>query len=1115
MMPNGHSDRAALLNTLSIQLRHHYERTAEIDKLEEAIQTARQAVSMPNNSDLAGTLNTLGSGISVRYKRTGVQADLDEAIQTTKRAVEVVPLNDNRRVGFLSNLGIRLGDLYLKSKNIADLEEAIEILGNALEVTPRDHQARPLLLNNLGIRLGHRYHRTEKTTDLDEWINMTRESIELIPETHPSHSPCVANLGLALGKRYERTGSMDDLEDAIRIAKQAVDTVPHNHTRRGQVLFLLSNRIGERFKRTGTRIDLEEAIVVARQSTESTPNNHSNRSDRVHNLAIRLRQRYQFSGMISDLEEAIKMSREAVMADSLSYMSQAGQLNALGINLGLRYERTGTMADLDESIQIARQAAQGVPLGHVYQSGLLNSLSIRLGGRYMRTKSRKDLDEAIHVAQEAIELTPKDHPEREGRLHTLSIHLGLEFNETKAISTLKNALQISRQIVEATPAHFANRSERLDTLATQLGNWYRETREIPDLEAAITMARRAVESTPSNHPDRAGRLRNLGAFLVDRYDRTGVEADLGEANDVFQCALSQDNAPTMVRVQSGLKLLETCSRPQELFEALSLAVSLIPRLTLRSLETADKQHILGQIAGLASSAAAAALQVKKSPYIALSLLEQGRGILSASLEEMRTDVDELYENHSRLAERFDFLRSELDSPIIQKITSSDEYDDVPLQGGGTDRRYDVGTEMEALIAEIRQRPGFEDFLGPPSERNIRSAARYGPIVIVNVSKQRCDTLIVEPNRIWTLPLPKLSKETIDEMAQDYRLEGMGVLRWLWDVVTSPVLDGLGFKHALGDVSCAEWPRIWWIPTGALTVFPLHASGHHGNGSLDTVLDRVISSYSSSVRAIIAGRQHPKAPSSPIRMLLVAMARTPGRAPLSSAAEEITQVCDIFTSESLETIQLHQPAKVDVINHIDRCTVFHFAGHGSVHKWDPAKSQICLEDWIENPLTVADLLKMNLRRRSPFLAYLSACGTGRIKEEKFFDESIHLVRACQVAGFRHVIGTLWEVNDRHCVDMARLTYQEIMRKGLTDDSVSWGLHVATRQLRDDWLGTQGQVAPRPHRDRSVYEDGASLIENVRGEETNQVLRKWHISDSDDEDASPDGPLRWVPYVHFGV
>ncbi|RSL51964.1 hypothetical protein CEP53_008238 [Fusarium sp. AF-6] len=59
------------------------------------------------------------------------------------------------------------------------------------------------------------------------------------------------------------------------------------------------------------------------------------------------------------------------------------------------------------------------------------------------------------------------------------------------------------------------------------------------------------------------------------------------------------------------------------------------------------------------------------------------------------------------------------------------------------------------------------------------------------------------------------------------------------------------------------------------------------------------------------------------------------------------------------------------------------------------------------------------------------------------------------GFRHVIGTLWEVQDELCVDMVRMTDEGMRERGMKDESVSWGLHKATRELRDRWVREMGE------------------------------------------------------------
>ncbi|MYX40196.1 hypothetical protein GTW59_03695, partial [Streptomyces sp. SID89] len=64
----------------------------------------------------------------------------------------------------------------------------------------------------------------------------------------------------------------------------------------------------------------------------------------------------------------------------------------------------------------------------------------------------------------------------------------------------------------------------------------------------------------------------------------------------------------------------------------------------------------------------------------------------------------------------------------------------------------------------------------------------------------------------------------------------------------PVLERLGLLDAPAG---EEWPRLWWSPGGALAALPLHAAGHHDGRR--SVLDRVVSSYTPTVRALAYAR----------------------------------------------------------------------------------------------------------------------------------------------------------------------------------------------------------------------------------------------------------------------
>ena len=227
--------------------------------------------------------------------------------------------------------------------------------------------------------------------------------------------------------------------------------------------------------------------------------------------------------------------------------------------------------------------------------------------------------------------------------------------------------------------------------------------------------------------------------------------------------------------------------------------------------------------------------------------------------------------------------------------------------------------------------------------------------------------------------------------------------------------------------------------------------------------------------------------------------------------------ELCKSMALNPIEPGQ-RKQDIVPHLSQCRIFHFAGHGYTDIEDSSKSHLLLNNGKNDSLTIANLLEMNIRQSSPFLAYLSTCGTGQIADKRFFDKSIHLISSFQLAGFRHVIGTLWEVNDKLCIDMVKITYEGMKDGGMTDESVCRGLHNATKKLRDRWLD---MLLNTKHGKRFVRRAGESLTTTARNinnkdQRDGRSPRDASMSDEDEETGSMHRiPLHWVPYVHFGV
>jgi hypothetical protein len=243
----------------------------------------------------------------------------------------------------------------------------------------------------------------------------------------------------------------------------------------------------------------------------------------------------------------------------------------------------------------------------------------------------------------------------------------------------------------------------------------------------------------------------------------------------------------------------------------------------------------------------------------------------------------------------------------------------------------------------------------------------------------------------------------------------GVLGWLGDRVTSPVLDHLGYTTT--PPAGAPWPRVWWYPSGALSLLPLHAAGHHdlSGGLSDAVIDRVISSTVPTVRALLHTRQAPPPAGEP--RVLVAMPHTPGQADLPGAADEAVTLEHLLTGR-VDVLGLPgtAPATYDTVTAaLPHYSWVHFSCHAESDPTDPSASHLLLADYRTRPLTVVDLTEARLQGVD--LAFLSACTTARTGA--MLDEPIHLAAACQLAGYRHVVASLWADRRRRHRPAARL------------------------------------------------------------------------------------------------
>jgi CHAT domain-containing protein len=264
--------------------------------------------------------------------------------------------------------------------------------------------------------------------------------------------------------------------------------------------------------------------------------------------------------------------------------------------------------------------------------------------------------------------------------------------------------------------------------------------------------------------------------------------------------------------------------------------------------------------------------------------------------------------------------------------------------------------------------------------------------------------------------------------------------------------------------------------------PFHAAGIHTNASQDNALSKVISSYTPSVKALGYARSQIKRTQTnqptQDQILIALMPETPQGVfektrfkllkGVPAEEEKIAEIVTLYVNLVMRT----RLDADDVLGQLEKCQISHFACHGTSNLTDPSSSGLVLQRLASDGTLEQDYLSVyrmsQLQLRHAKIVYLSARSTAENKGARLQDEVIHIVSGFQVAGFPHVIGSLWPAGDNECVDVAIGCYS------------------------------------KPFQDRGVPDIGGRRVACALQEAVMAVRAQ-----------ALDIPLNWAQYVHFGA
>ncbi|MDV9177751.1 hypothetical protein R6V09_47480, partial [Streptomyces sp. W16] len=910
--PAGDPDRHVYLANLSGMLLFRHHATGAAADLESALAAARRAVRAAPEEDphRALGLGNLAASLGARYRLEGTAEDLELAVDLLRDATARLPHGHDDLARLLSDLGGLLAESFRLHEDPADLDDAVTALRASTRSVPGDPMGRGLALNNLGESLHARFILAGAPDDLEESVTTLRVAVDVTPPEHSGHVVCLSSLGAALAARFEQSGRRRDLDESTRVLRAAVAAAPVGSRERTRSLVNLANAVHWRLQTPDSRPeDFDEAVALARQAIASAPDGSPARQQ-CHSLLVNnLRLRFDRHGNPDDLAEAASIGREflhgplgGVPADRAERLTAGAHalfaqyvfgdpssglddaidaqrtvlrglapgsttrplaLHNLALALIGRNAHAHSEADLNAAIEAQRTAVSEAGHGHAHRVLLLGALGGYLHIRYSLSGARADLDEAIDTLATAAKAAPAGHPGRQGILPNWCGALLLRAAATEAEAAVADdldaAVAIAREAVDTAP----DRSPRRRWLLCQFGQAllfrYRARRSPADLDTAIAVLQQA-KGLNTDGVDRLIVLQQLGEALHARFERHGDPADLGTAVGLSAEIVASPAAPPILRLRAAVTAgqLVASDDPARAIGFFETAVELLPRIAPRRLRRGEQQRSLGWFAGLACNAAAAALcepgrSADERAARALRLLETGRGVLIGQALDAWSDLAPLHARHPELAARFEELRDLLDRPDDGSDALLGGFTLPGSEGAAVVDRHRLADELTAVLGRIRQLDGFGTFGLPPSVEELRSAARDGAVVVLNVSVLRSDALLVTREGITSVPLPGLTLENATEVGvacqgyahdatapdEDVRTKAQeelsGILAWLWDVVAEPVLTALGHDRTPAN---GAHPRVWWVPCGPLVLLPFHAAGHH-DGSGRAVMDRVV------------------------------------------------------------------------------------------------------------------------------------------------------------------------------------------------------------------------------------------------------------------------------------
>ena len=411
-------------------------------------------------------------------------------------------------------------------------------------------------------------------------------------------------------------------------------------------------------------------------------------------------------------------------------------LDNLGLALRTRSEFSGSRDDLERAISYHTKTRDLRRLDSFDYPISLDNLACALHDRFNVMSDPDDLDEAVSLHRKALALRPFGHPDRSSFLSNLSKALSIRFDQSGRMGDLEDAISSHHEAIALRPPGHQARSSSLSNLAKVLCTRFDQLGRMEDLEDAILSYREALAFLPLGHTDCSSSLSNLASALCTRFEHSGGMQDLEESFILYERAANDLSSSLQHRLAAGIVWINKARlyHHSSTIRAYSTSLHLLNHCLIACPNVELQQKFLATAripSSLASDAASAAIDAEELET-AVELLEQGRNMLWSSMGERRLPLDSLCRVNPKLADDLQRLSIELEHLQVASLSESEQLameSARPMSLAHSEvqtKRYRiVSKEWAEVVKQIREIPGFHDFLQAIPFATLRSAAVEG------------------------------------------------------------------------------------------------------------------------------------------------------------------------------------------------------------------------------------------------------------------------------------------------------------------------------------------------------------------------------------------------------